>query len=89
MDLCKTHRRGYTRTGTKMSKGECLNEIYNFSSNIEMKNIDLVKKICKLSGHDLNVEFVKDRPGHDHRYSVSSEKYLLRESFPQLILIKN
>jgi len=58
----------------KMLQGECLNEIYNFSSNIEMKNIDLVKKICKLSGHDFNVEFVKDRPGHDHRYSVSSEK---------------
>jgi dTDP-glucose 4,6-dehydratase len=58
----------------KMMQGECLNEIYNFSSNIEMKNIDLVKKICKLSGYDFDVEFVKDRPGHDHRYSVSSEK---------------
>ena len=62
MDLCKTHRRGNTRTGTKMLQGECLNQIYNFSSNIEMKNIDLVKKICKLSGHDFNVEFVKIDP---------------------------
>ena len=39
-----------------------------------MKNIDLVKKICSLTGHEPKIEFVKDRLGHDHRYSVSSEK---------------
>ena len=61
----------------KMKDGECLNEIYNFSTNIEMKNIDLVEKICKLTGHDLRIEFVKDRPGHDYRYSVSSDKISL------------
>ncbi len=58
----------------KMMRGECLNEVYNFSTNIEMKNIDLVEKICKLAGHNLSIEFVKDRPGHDHRYSISCEK---------------
>jgi|TARA_E500000305_G_scaffold111294_1_gene122509 dTDP-glucose 4,6-dehydratase len=58
----------------RMMSGESLNEIYNFSTNIEMKNIDLVKTICNLSGYEPKIEFVKDRLGHDHRYSVSSEK---------------
>ena len=58
----------------KMVRGESLNEIYNFSTNIEMKNIDLVKKICIMSGYEQKIEFVKDRLGHDHRYSISSEK---------------
>lgn len=58
----------------KMVRGESLNEIYNFSTNIEMKNIDLVQKICNMSGYEPEIVFVKDRLGHDHRYSVSSEK---------------
>jgi dTDP-D-glucose 4,6-dehydratase len=58
----------------KMVSGESLNEIYNFSTNIEIKNIDLVQKICNMSGYEPEIIFVKDRLGHDHRYSVSSEK---------------
>ncbi len=53
-----------------------LNEVYNIGSNNETKNIDFVEKICSIKNISLakSVEFVKDRPGHDFRYSVSNKK---------------
>ncbi|MCX7794549.1 MAG: dTDP-glucose 4,6-dehydratase [Thermodesulfovibrionales bacterium] len=50
-------------------------EIYNIGSNEEKKNIEVVKEILKIlnRSEDL-IEFVKDRPGHDYRYSMSVEK---------------
>ncbi|HGJ67182.1 TPA: dTDP-glucose 4,6-dehydratase [bacterium] len=50
-------------------------EIYNVGSGQEKKNIEVVKKILDLLGKDYSlIEFVKDRPGHDFRYSLSSSK---------------
>lgn len=53
-------------------------ETYNISSNIEKQNIEIVKLICDHIKVDLDdcVEYVKDRPGHDFRYSVNSNKLL-------------
>lgn len=53
-----------------------LNEIYNITSGMYMKNIDVVKQICKICDlkFEDNVEYVQDRPGHDFRYAVSSSK---------------
>jgi dTDP-glucose 4,6-dehydratase len=50
-------------------------EIYNIAGKQEMKNIEVVKTILKLMGksEDL-IEFVKDRPGHDLRYSLDISK---------------
>jgi len=50
-------------------------ESYNISTNNEINNITIVKKILELmnKSEDL-IEFVEDRPGHDLRYSMSSEK---------------
>lgn len=50
-------------------------EIYNIGSGEEKSNIDVVKKVLKILGRpeDL-IEFVKDRPGHDFRYSLNSDK---------------
>jgi dTDP-glucose 4,6-dehydratase len=57
-----------------MEKGEA-GEIYNVGSGEEKKNIDVVKTILDLLGkpEDL-IEFTKDRPGHDFRYSLNSGK---------------
>ena len=56
---------------------------YNVGSGKNLKNIDLVKKILKISksikieiGHKSNIKFVKDRPGHDFRYALNSKKIL-------------
>lgn len=52
-----------------------INEIYNVGSGQEKKNIDVVKTILDIldKPHDL-IEFVKDRPGHDFRYSLNFDK---------------
>lgn len=50
-------------------------EIYNIGSGIEKRNIDVVRTVLKLLGKsDELIEFVKDRPGHDFRYSLNSNK---------------
>ncbi len=50
-------------------------EIYNIASKEEMKNVQVAKTILKLMGKSENlIEFVKDRPGHDLRYSLDTTK---------------
>jgi len=50
-------------------------ESYNISASNEIDNIAIVKKILSLmnKSEDL-IEFVEDRPGHDFRYSMDSQK---------------
>ena len=48
---------------------------YNISSNNEINNITIVKKILSILGKsDDLIEFVEDRPGHYFRYSMNSDK---------------
>ena len=50
-------------------------EAYNVGGPDECENIDVVKQIVELTGADDSlIEYVKDRPGHDRRYSLASEK---------------
>jgi len=50
-------------------------EIYNVGSGQERKNIEVAKAILKnLSRPQNSIKFVKDRPGHDLRYSLDSGK---------------
>jgi len=52
-----------------------IGEVYNVSASCERKNIDVVREILKiLKKPDSLIKFVEDRPGHDRRYSISSEK---------------
>jgi dTDP-glucose 4,6-dehydratase len=50
-------------------------ESYNISASNEIDNITIVKKILSLmnKSEDL-IEFIEDRPGHDFRYSMDSQK---------------
>jgi dTDP-glucose 4,6-dehydratase len=53
-------------------------EAYNVGGPEECENIEVVKRVIELTGADESlIEHVADRPGHDRRYSLSSEK--LRE----------
>ena len=48
---------------------------YNISSNNEIDNVTIIKKILSIMGKSNNlIEFVEDRPGHDFRYSMNSNK---------------
>ena len=50
-------------------------EAYNVGGPDECENLEVVKRILKLTGRDESlVEHVRDRPGHDRRYSLSSDK---------------
>jgi dTDP-glucose 4,6-dehydratase len=50
-------------------------EIYNISSFNEIENISIVEKILELVGKPKSlIEYTKDRPGHDFRYSLDSNK---------------
>lgn len=52
-----------------------INEIYNVGSGQEKRNIEVVKTVLGILGksEDL-IEFVKDRLGHDFRYSLNFDK---------------
>ena len=65
----------------KISEKGILGENYNIGSGIELNNIEITKKIISsFKEIDINLAnkakfiFVKDRPGHDLRYSLNSSK---------------
>ncbi|HEY4428525.1 MAG TPA: dTDP-glucose 4,6-dehydratase [Solirubrobacteraceae bacterium] len=50
-------------------------EVYNAGGPDEEPNIAVIRRIIELSGAaESQIEHVADRPGHDRRYSLSSEK---------------
>ncbi len=50
-------------------------EVYNIGGHNEMKNIDIVKLICKHLGKPLSlITYVADRKGHDMRYAIDPTK---------------
>jgi dTDP-glucose 4,6-dehydratase len=50
-------------------------EVYNCGGPDECDNLAVVSRIAELTGADPDlIEFVRDRPGHDRRYSLSSAK---------------
>ena len=50
-------------------------EAYNVGGPDECENLEVVRRILELTGRDESlIEHVRDRPGHDRRYSLSSEK---------------
>jgi dTDP-glucose 4,6-dehydratase len=57
-----------------LHKGE-IGEIYNIGAGNEEENITITSTILNALGKSLDlIKYVKDRPGHDRRYSVNIEK---------------
>ena len=56
-----------------LAKGE-KGGIYNISSGEEKTNLELVSTVLRIMDKPDLIEFVEDRPGHDHRYSLDSSK---------------
>lgn len=56
------------------NKGK-IGQIYNIASGFEMSNIELTEYILKILGKSkTQIKYVKDRPGHDRRYSLDTTK---------------
>ena len=57
-------------------------EFYNIGSNRNLNNIQVSKKLLNVSknlikvGKKVKIYFVKDRPGHDIRYALNSDKII-------------
>jgi len=57
-----------------------IGEFYNIGSNKNMNNLQVAKELLKNSkklinlGNNVKIHFVKDRPGHDIRYALNSNK---------------
>ena len=50
-------------------------EIYNVGGGFERTNLDVTRGILRALGKDESlIKFVKDRPGHDRRYSLDTAK---------------
>ena len=60
--------------GTVLERG-VPGEVYNVGGPDEAPNLDVVRRIIEYTGRDDSlIEYVTDRPGHDRRYSLASEK---------------
>jgi dTDP-glucose 4,6-dehydratase len=59
---------------TALDRGEP-GVVYNVGEGHELANVELARRICELAeaSPDL-IEFVPDRPGHDFRYGVRSDR---------------
>jgi len=52
-------------------------QIYNIGGNRSLPNLDVVRKVLALTGKPESlIQYVTDRPGHDRRYALSSEKLM-------------
>ena len=57
-----------------------IGEFYNIGSNKNLNNLQVTKQLLKNSkslikiGNKVKINFVKDRPGHDLRYALNSNK---------------
>ena len=66
---------------TVMEQGR-VGETYLVGGNSERRNIDVVLKICAIldelrpsaGKYEQLINFVQDRPGHDHRYAIDASK---------------
>ena len=57
-----------------------IGEFYNIGSNKNLNNLEVSRKLISVSrkiiklGKKVKIQFVKDRPGHDLRYALNSNK---------------
>ena len=50
-------------------------QVYNIGGSRALPNIEVVQRILAATGHDETlIKYVADRPGHDRRYAITSEK---------------
>ena len=64
----------------KVFKNGKIGEFYNIGSNKNLDNIQICKALLKVSKNlignksNVKIKFIKDRPGHDLRYALNSNK---------------
>ena len=59
---------------------EEVNQVYNIGSGERYENIEIINMVGNILGENPKFKYVKDRLGHDRRYSIDSTK--VRNLFP-------
>ena len=71
----------------KIYKSGKIGEFYNIGSNKNLNNIQICKALINVSkkliksNSNIKINFIKDRPGHDLRYALNSDKIKKKFSF--------
>ena len=79
----------------KVLKNGKKGEFYNIGSNKNLNNKDVVKVLLSVAktnfkvGKNVKIKFVKDRPGHDVRYALNSNKLIKKLKWKPKINILN
>jgi dTDP-glucose 4,6-dehydratase len=66
-------------------------EFYNIGSNKNLTNLEVCKKLLNTSkslinlGKKVKITFIKDRPGHDFRYALNSNKVMKKLKWKPII----
>ena len=64
----------------KVFKNGKIGEFYNIGSNLNLDNLNIAKLLIKIAKQKIKVrknvkiKFIEDRPGHDFRYALNSNK---------------
>ena len=78
----------------KIFKNGKIGEFYNIGSNQDLDNKSIVKYLLEISkkkiivGKKVKIKYVKDRPGHDVRYALNSNKIKEKIKWKPKIKIK-
>ena len=78
----------------KIFKEGKIGEFYNIGSNKNLNNIEITKNLLEIAkkyikiGHKVKINFIKDRPGHDLRYALNSNKIINNLKWKPLINTK-
>ncbi len=84
----------HCRALIKIFKDGKVGEFYNIGSNKNLKNIDIAKLLIKIAkskikiGSKVKIKFIKDRPGHDFRYALNSNKVMKKLKWKPLIKLE-
>ena len=79
----------------KVFKHGKIGEFYNIGSNKNLNNIQITRALLRISkkhlkiGKNVKIKFIKDRPGHDYRYALNSNKIKNELKWKPLVDFKN
>ena len=78
----------------KVYKEGKIGESYNVGSNKNMNNIEITKMLLRVAnkhfkiGSNVKIHYIKDRPGHDLRYALNSNKIKKKLKWkPEIIIL--
>jgi dTDP-glucose 4,6-dehydratase len=70
-----------------MNRGQS-GQTFNIGSGERFSNVEIVQMITEIMKNETAISYVKDRPGHDHRYALDSSKFRKLENNHNTIAIK-